>query len=367
MEIVELAAGRDRSLALLADGGARIWGAVRVIGATLPPGYPGELCLGEPTEIGHKRYAQPVPHALLPGQPLATLADGTLESLAVLRTGIVLACRPVLAKDEGATRSPLGGLPPSPLRIATTDTAAFALYADGSVWSWGLPAQGQLGRVAPAAPGERTARFAPPARIEGLPPMQALATGSGHVLALDRKGQAWSWGANAAGQLGRGSLRAGSEPQPIALPAPVRHVAAGATHSLALDTLGRLHAWGSNNHGQLGLAGLAYADRPRRVQPGFSVGQVDGGVFHTVATSTAGDVFTWGWNGLGQLGDAGPSRARPGRVAGLAEVKRLSASHGHVLALGRGGLYAWGDNRSSACGQPPSVPVQAAPVRIAIA
>ncbi len=61
MKIVQISAGRDRSVVLASDGSAHGWGGIKRLGATLPPGYPGELCLSSPTEIGHNRYAQPVP------------------------------------------------------------------------------------------------------------------------------------------------------------------------------------------------------------------------------------------------------------------------------------------------------------------
>ena len=60
MKIVQISAGRDRSVVLSSDGIAHAWGGIKLMGATLPPGYPGELCTSSPTEIGHNRYAQPL-------------------------------------------------------------------------------------------------------------------------------------------------------------------------------------------------------------------------------------------------------------------------------------------------------------------
>jgi alpha-tubulin suppressor-like RCC1 family protein len=95
--------------------------------------------------------------------------------------------------------SPVAGLPPFAVQMVLTESAGFALYADGKVWSWGLPAYGQLGR-----PG--TGSHQAPAVVAGLPPITALASGNSHLLALDRSGRVWTWGANAAGQLGNGTL-----------------------------------------------------------------------------------------------------------------------------------------------------------------
>ncbi|MDB5869433.1 MAG: Regulator of chromosome condensation repeat-containing protein [Polaromonas sp.] len=364
MKISQISAGRDRSVVLASDGAAYGWGGIKLLGATLPPGYPGELCTTNATEIGHNRYAQPIPRALNPGAPFAMVADGYIDTLGVERSGIVLSCRPVVSQDKGAMRSAVAGLPSSPVQVALTESGGFALYADGSVWSWGMPANGQLGR-------EAVSRLEAPAPITGLSRVASLATGHGHVLALDRSGKVWAWGANGAGQLGTGSLAQGARPLQVALPAPVKSIAAGDTHSFAIDAMGRLWGWGANNFGQVGDAlnpklAAAYFTTPQRIKTDFAVAQIDAGMFFTVAASTQGDVFAWGWNGMGQIGQQGPAfSSRPLQLKQLSNVTRLAAGVGHVLALSDQGVHAWGDNRASACGQFPSVKVQAAPVLVA--
>lgn len=369
MKILQISAGRERSIALAADGSAYGWGGIKLLGATLPPGYPADLCISNPTEIGHNRYAQPIPQHLNPGAPFSAVVDGYVDTLAVRQSGDVLSCRPVVSADYGAEHSALAGLPPSALQVALTESGGFALYANGSVWSWGMRANGQLGREADSAIAEA-------AEIKGLPPVSALAGGHGHVLALDRKGQVWAWGANAAGQLGTGSLTASALPIQLELPAHIRHIAAGDTHSFAVDSAGRLWGWGSNNFGQVGEPANArltakYFTRPQRIKTGFPVAQIDAGMFYTVARSTQGEVFAWGWNGMGQLGQADPGRlafsSRPARIKQLANVTRLAAGVGHTLALNDQGVFAWGDNRASACGAFPSVAVQATPIRVSFA
>ena len=73
MKITQISAGRDRSVVLASDGMAHAWGGIKLVGATLPPGYPGELCTSSPTEIGHNRYAQPLPQVLNPGMPFSSI------------------------------------------------------------------------------------------------------------------------------------------------------------------------------------------------------------------------------------------------------------------------------------------------------
>jgi alpha-tubulin suppressor-like RCC1 family protein len=366
MKILEISAGRERSFALDVEGNAYGWGGVKLLGAKLPPGYPGELCTSNPTEIGHNRYAQPIPQRFNPGMPFSAVADGYVDTLAVRRSGEVLSCRPVVSSEKGAERAALAGAPHGAIQLAQTESAGFALYADGTVWSWGMRSNGQLGRDAATL-------MSPPARVEGLARIVALAAGHGHMLALDRDGRAWGWGANAAGQLGSGDLAQSAQPKAIELPAPVKRIAAGDTHSIAVDAMDRLWGWGANNLGQVGETlhaskSAAYFTRPQRIRTGFAVGRVDAGMYFTVATSTHGDVFAWGWNGMGQIAQEGiAASARPTRIKALANVSRVAAGVGHTLALTDAGVFAWGDNRSSACGAFPSVAVQARPIRVAIA
>lgn len=361
MKIVQISAGRDRSVVLASDGSAHGWGGIKRLGAVLPPGYPGELCTSSPAEIGHNRYAQPEPQALNPGLPFVALADGYVDTLAVQRSGAVLSCRPVVS-DQGASRSEIAGLPHAPAQVALTESGGFARYTDGAVWSWGLTAQGQLGR-------QTTTRLDGPAPITALAPIAMLATGHGHVLALDTQGQVWSWGANAAGQLGTGGLTESAVPTRVKLPARIQRVAAGDTHSFAVDDKGRLWAWGSNNFGQTGDLSARYSSVPLRVATGFAVARIDAGMHYTVATSTQGDVFAWGWNGMGQLARQELAfSAKPLRIPALARVTALAAGVGHTLALSAdGSVFAWGDNRASACGTFPSVTVQATPNRVSFA
>ena len=364
MKFTQISAGRDRSVALSSDGTAYGWGGVKLLGATLPPGYPGDLCTNNATEIGHNRYAQTLPQVLNPATPFSAVVDGYVEVMGVKKAGAVIALRPVVSATEGAVHSEIPGLPLFPVQIFSTESGGFALYADGSLWSWGLRASGQLGRLGSA---ETTAQFAAPARIPGLAPITALAAGHAHILALDRAGKVWTWGANGAGQLGNGQLASTARPVQVKLPAPVVKVAAGDTHSFAIDALGRMWGWGANNFGQVGntlneKAAVKYFTTPQRIKTGFAVAQIDAGMFYSVATTTQGDVFAWGWNGMGQLGRDGIGfSAQPVPFKKLKNVTRIAAGMGHVLALHDGGICAWGDNRSSACGAFPSVRVQLQP------
>ncbi|MFT0533701.1 RCC1 domain-containing protein [Castellaniella hirudinis] len=344
MAILQMSAGAQRSVALASDGLAWGWGAFKTAYPPLPDDLPAALCAPDKAEIGHRRYAQPYPQSLNPGTPFQSVADGAVHVLGACASGGLLACRPVIAPDRGAAHQAVPAVPAGVRQLAGMQTVSLALLADGRVWSWGFQHQGQLGR--PAAVGH-----AAPAAVPGLPPIQQLACGTTHALALDRAGAVWSWGGNQAGQLGQGGLRTATSPGRVDLPVAIRQVAAGDTHSLALDESGRLWAWGANNHGQLGHADAAYATRPVPVDTAFGLAQLAAGMFYTVALSDQGEVFAWGWNGLGQMGLPQPhSSPQAVRLPGLAHITQLAAGAGHVLATDNQTIYAWGDNRSAACG-----------------
>ncbi len=346
MPIAQISAGSQRSVALDNKGTAWGWGAFKTAYPNRQETLPAEICSTDKSKIGHHRYAQPYAQMLNPGTPFDLIADGSVHILGACGSGALLACRPVIAPDHGAAHQKLQAIPQGIRQLATMHTVSLALLNNGSVWSWGFNHLGQLGR--PAHPAHNTE-----AQIKDLPAIDSLACGSAHALALDQSGNVWSWGANQAGQLGHGTLKSSDTPRKLALPDPVVQVAAGDTHSMALDANGQLWAWGANNHGQTGSADAAFFAEPVKIQLDFPVRQIDGGQFYTAALADQGEVFAWGWNGLGQIGLPQPhSSPKAVQISGLPPVTRLAAGAGHVLVSDDATIFAWGDNRSAACGRP---------------
>jgi alpha-tubulin suppressor-like RCC1 family protein len=361
--VIQLSAGPSRSVVLADDGAAWVWGNVGRQRPAGPDGRPQDLCGDGAVEVGHGRYAQPLPRTLRASGRMSSVSDAATSVVAVVDRRTVVALSPIFGVDGGTPSVPIDGAPPDIARFATMESSTLALTTGGQVWSWGMNPLGQLGRES----GLIDARPGPvdlPAGIE------MIAAGSHHGLALDRRGGVWAWGANAAGQLGTGSLEPSRRPLLVDLPVKIRAIAAGVTHSLAIDDRGRCWGWGSNHLGQLTGAATSgvdvrYQPRPVRLALGFPVIQVDAGMHYSVALTQAGEVCAWGWNGLGQLGvDGGASSAQPIRLGQLARIGQIAAGPCHVLAVGEDGLHAWGDNRTAACGCPATQRVVAVPVRI---
>ncbi len=345
----QISAGYSRSLALLADNTSWAWGNIGRTDALASTAPWAAICGSGPQEIGHNRFAQPLPQLLNPNIPYTYITDAIGELMALDIHGRVDMVATLTSLSSGAACSPIAGIPGGMKQVCANETASYALDSSGRVWSWGSNFQGQLGRQSDEVLNQA------PAKIETLPKITHLATGKNHTLALSDKGEVWAWGANTAGQLGQGNLNSLTKPARVLINTSIRAIAAGDTHSLAIDANGRLYAWGSNNLGQLGTLMssklVRYSSSPLRVQLGFKLKQVDAGMHYTIALSDQGELYAWGWNGMGQLGESTvDSTNQATKISTLNQVREISAGAFHALALNDKGLYAWGDNRNSACG-----------------
>ncbi|MGN6323016.1 MAG: hypothetical protein ACTHNE_14935 [Dyella sp.] len=155
---------------------------------------------------------------------------------------------------------------------------SMALTRDGTVFVWGNMSDSFFNSVAGTQPvanfnycDRHVNEHFPflssdpnsfPAKVQGLPPIEAISTFHAFDLALDRDGHVWGWGYNSCGQLGIDPV--GEDPKKIDermyQASPVRiaglvhitAIAAGKRHALALDAEGNVWAWGENSDGELG-------------------------------------------------------------------------------------------------------------------
>lgn len=127
-----------------------------------------------------------------------------------------------------------------------------ALKTDGTLWSWGSNVYGQLGS-GQVSGGNSSTDTAIPVQVGTLTTWASIASGQNHVIATQTNGTLWSWGLNASGQVGDGTFVNKVSPTSLALPPSATWVllAAGQQFSAATDTNGALWTWGSNDGGQL--------------------------------------------------------------------------------------------------------------------
>jgi alpha-tubulin suppressor-like RCC1 family protein len=132
---------------------------------------------------------------------------------------------------------------------------------DGYLYAWGDRNNGKLGDGTPLV------ELPTPKKI-GTDSWVAVSAGAEFSLGIQTDHTLWSWGSDASGQLGNGSVNSSdvTTPAQVTISALVdqgnwQSISAGSSHALAIKTNGSnrdLYAWGNNNHGQ-----VASGDNPQ--------------------------------------------------------------------------------------------------------
>ena len=219
--------------------------------------------------------------------------------------------------------------------IAAGGSHSLALKSSGAVLAWGHDSSGQLGDGA-ALPG---ADHSSPVTVSGLGAgsgVVQVSAGTSFSVARKADGTVWTWGNNASGQLGDGTTSDRSTPAQVPGLSNVREVEAGDAFVVAVKKDGSVWAWGNNASGEIGN-GKAPADQhtPAAVTglgAGSGVTSVSAAFSHVVALRVDGTVLVWGRNTSGQLGD-GTTKQRnvPGVLRGMNRVVEISAGGSHTL------------------------------------
>ncbi|CAE8594916.1 unnamed protein product [Polarella glacialis] len=177
-----------------------------------------------------------------------------------------------------------------------------AVTSAGELFTFGNNFKGRLGHGEGPAVRE-------PRRVLALAGEHVLmaACGPDHAAVLVQGGRIFLWGANRAGQLGRGhcDTNDATSPVAVALPAAATQVDCEDQYSAAVLADGRIFAWGSNSHGRLGIVSKAASQAsPAEVPLGGArlAACVSLGSLYAGAVSTEGEVLMWGYGGHGNLG-----------------------------------------------------------------
>ena len=227
------------------------------------------------------------------------------------------------------------------------DTGAYhtvAIKTDGTLWTWGFNPFGQLGT------NDTTDRSTPVTTFAGGTNWKQVDTGWYHTAAIKTDGTLWTWGYNAQGQLGTNDGTQRNTPvTTFAGGTNWKQVSGGFHHTAAIKTDGTLWTWGNNPYG-----GLGTNDTTDRATPvttfagGTNWKQVDvGGIYHTAAIKTDGTLWTWGYNPYGGLGTNDTTdRSTPVTTfAGGTNWKQVSTGGYHTAAIKTDGtLWTWGYN-----------------------
>ncbi len=182
------------------------------------------------------------------------------------------------------------------IAVSAGESHNTALKSDGTVWTWGWNALGQL--------GDGTTNDAhTPVQVVGLTNIVAISGRGYHTLALKSDGTVWAWGLNSSGQLGNGSTSFTMLPMQVKGLTNPANISAGYTISMARMSNGTLQVWGTDRKGEMGQGISNYISYVPVPVPGISnVISVSADFQEPEALKADGTIWMWGWNNLGQLG-----------------------------------------------------------------
>ena len=246
--------------------------------------------------------------------------------------------------------------------VDSTGSNSLAIKHDGSLWSWGLNSNGELGH-------NDTVNKSSPVQVGSSSTQTSfnwtdIVCARFTTLGVKSDGTLWSWGYNEGGALGL-STAAGTDARssPTQIGANTRWQAVSMNSGFgngpagfALTQTGELWSWGSNDFGM--LARDIGSDLGRRSSPAqvgtnnnwaqITTNQIGSGV--CAALKSDGTLWTWGYNADGRLGintSAASSigRSSPAQVGTRTDWARVFVGH---LAVRRDGtIWSWGLNPSS--------------------
>ncbi len=239
-------------------------------------------------------------------------------------------------------------------QISAGGTHCLAVKQNGTLWGWGGNGSGQLGI------NDRVFRSSP-VQIGSSTNWSRVSTG-GSALSLGVKtdGTLWSWGVNNNGQLGlneAGVFLYRSSPTQVGVATNWNKVSAGPFHSLATKTNGTLWSWGNNAAGGLGLNTATSYNRSSPTQVGVATNWnlIATSVSYAaavIATKTDGTLWTWGYNLVGSLGtNDRVDRSSPTQIGSLTNWNNIDIAHRAAIASRTDGrLFAWGRNENGELG-----------------
>jgi alpha-tubulin suppressor-like RCC1 family protein len=173
---------------------------------------------------------------------------------------------------------------------------SFAIQANGDLLAWGSNRSGQLGV------GVSVTQTPTPTLVSGIRNVVQVAAGDNYTIALRQDGTVWAWGNNQAGTFGDNTPLNTTRYTPQQIPSSflhdIRAIAGGDRFCLALDNKGNIYSWGGDVPGELGIGLPVHYGSPQyQLAPVLVTGltnvrTIDAGNAQAVVVCTDGSV--WG-------------------------------------------------------------------------
>ena len=284
--------------------------------------------------------------------PYSWSAAGSPPGLLLATTG-VLSGRPKTPGAYPVTVTVIDGAG----RTGTADLTVGVARPAGRLWSWGSNAHGQLGNGTVTD----SSVLVP---VSGLTSVTAVTAGAEDGDALGSDGTVWAWGDNSLGQLGDATITDSNVPVQVSGLSGVTAISSGGQAVYALRADGTVWAWGGNQDGELGNGSTTDSDIPVQVRGLTSVTAIAAAGASGYALRADGTVWAWGYNHRGQLGNNSVASSDvPVQVSGLIGVTALAGGVQDAYALRSDGtVWDWGYNNVGELGNSStndsSIPVQ---------
>lgn len=220
--------------------------------------------------------------------------------------------------------------------LSSSGNHNLAIRDDGTLWAWGLNNAGQLG-------DNTSINKSSPVQI-GSGTWTDVSTGTSHSVAISNTGQLYLWGHNNVGQVGDSTTINKSSPVLITVGGSTSwsQISAGNSYSSAIDSNGKLFTWGLNAAHQLGDLTQINKSSPTQIAVGTSWTNVSSGFDHSTAIDSIGNLYVWG--NFNSAFAPIPTTIHSWTV--------VSAGNNITSAIrSDSGLYAWGVNNLGTLGQ----------------
>jgi alpha-tubulin suppressor-like RCC1 family protein len=256
-------------------------------------------------------------------------------------------------------KAPNASWPQSNSVYACGFSHAAIVQTDGTVWTWGSNANGQLGINITG--GTRQT----PVQVSIFTSATSVSCGGGHTAVVLADGKIYTFGVNTSGQLGI-NVSGGSRQTPVQVTtiSSATQVSCGAAHTVGMNSSGTVYAWGANNSGQLGVNSNTTMLTPTSITFSSGCSYINAGGDMTGIIYN-GMVYTFGSNANGALGinANGGTRQTPtaidlsGKPPGdlWTPCSKLAVCSNHMIGVfddanGSGKAVAWGSNANGALG-----------------